>query len=123
MQIWLLKEIGLTLHEGLMPPPRPQARTDPSPLTHKHTYTHARTGFDSVQGAESSLAQLPLPQEVQQSQEASAFRQEAAQQVPRSWERFLVPTLYQPLERSSPTEERRWWTPDCRYGGHSARKY
>lgn len=78
MQIWLLKEIGLTLHEGLMPPPRPQARTDPSPLTHKHTYTHAHAGFDSVQGAESSLAQLPLPQEVQQSQEASAFRQRSS---------------------------------------------
>lgn len=74
----LSKEIGMTLHEGPIPP----IQTKRAP---PHTHTHILVqGLDSMQGAESSLDQLSLPQEVQQSQEkasVSGSPAQAAQQV------------------------------------------
>lgn len=58
----LPKEMGLTLHEGPSPPV--QAKRG-------HTHTLVQ-GLVSVQGAESSLDQLSLPQEAQQSQEQAS---------------------------------------------------
>lgn len=94
---------------GQFPSPG-QDRPHPQPPP-QHTLGQ---GLDSVQGAESSLDQFPLPQEAQQSQEKASVSggpAEAAQQVLGSRERIVVPALYQPLEFSSSTDLRRWWTP------------
>lgn len=60
----LPKEMGLTLHEGPIP-----YSSQERPHTHTHTLVQ---GLVSVQGAESSLDQLSLPQEAQQSQEQAS---------------------------------------------------
>ena len=66
--------MGLTLHEGPSPP-----------IQAKRGHTHTLVqGLVSVQGAESSLDQLSLPQEAQQSQEQASVSGSpayAAQQV------------------------------------------